>query len=258
MARNKMEQEFSDKLNQREIKPSAAAWDRLDAMLAAAEAQPQVIKIKRSFKWLYIAASFLGFLLIGTLFFQRTDSKNTGAENGNGQVVESAKNTEKSASEVKIEAQPEIQIAETSAEKTSENEKTATKPSVRRKIQTLNSASEHKAQLADNTIITRAERRTGESNHNQSNPIIDQKTDKLKQANSQAASASADELLAAAQAKRESGATGAKVNAKNLLLQVDSQAEEKLTLKQKAMRALNKNYQQVKVAVENRNVEENH
>ncbi|NUY81707.1 hypothetical protein HUK80_12430 [Flavobacterium sp. MAH-1] len=245
MARNKMEKEFSEKLNQREIQPSSAAWDRLDAMLSAAEAQPQVVKIKRSFKWLYVAAGFLGFLLVGTLFFRQGDTK--AIDNGNHQVVETAKTPVQKPSHVKIEAQPKVQIAENSSE-VSETAK-ATAPSVRRKIEKVNSVQEQKAQLADNTI-----------NQNQSsNSIIDQKTDKLNQANPQiASSATADELLANAQAKREAQVKGVKVNAKSLLSQVDSQAEEKLTLRQKALRALNKNYQQVKVAVENRNLEENH
>lgn len=247
MARNRMEKEFSEKLNQREIQPSTAAWDRLDAMLSAAEAQPQVVKIKRSFKWLYVAAGFLGFLLVGTLFFRQGDTK--AIDNGKQQVVETAKTPIQTPSQVEIEAQPEVQIAETSPEKVSETAK-ATTPSVRRKIDKENSVQEQKAQLADNII----------NNQNQSsNPIIDQKTDKLNQENSQIASnATADELLANAQAKREAQVKGVKVNAKSLLSQVDSQAEEKLTLRQKALRALNKNYQHVKVAVENRNLEENH
>lgn len=246
MARNKMEKEFSEKLNQREIQPSTAAWDRLDAMLSAAEARPQVVKIKRSFKWLYVAAGFLGFLLVGTLFFRQGDTK--AIDNGNRQVVETAKTPIQRPSQVEIEVQPEVQIAEASSEKVSETAK-ATTPSVRRKIEKLNSVQEQKTQLADNII-----------NQNQSsNPIIDQKTDKLNQANSQiASSATADELLANAQAKREAQVNGVKVNAKSLLSQVDSQAEEKLSLRQKALRALNKNYQHVKVAVENRNLEENH
>lgn len=63
MEPNKMDNQFRKQLNEREIQPSAAAWDRLDAMLSITE------KKKRKFPWVYIAASVLGFLLIGTVYF---------------------------------------------------------------------------------------------------------------------------------------------------------------------------------------------
>jgi hypothetical protein len=74
MGLNKIENQFKKQLNEREIKPSEAAWDRLDAMLNVAE------KKKRKFPWIYVAASFLGFLLIGTAYFNgfRTVEINTG------------------------------------------------------------------------------------------------------------------------------------------------------------------------------------
>ena len=58
MELNNLEKDFRNKLNQREIQPSEKAWDRLDAMLSVAEKK----KPKRT--WMYIAASFLGFLLV--------------------------------------------------------------------------------------------------------------------------------------------------------------------------------------------------
>ena len=65
MEPNNLENQFAEKLNVREIKPSPMAWDRLDAMLTVVE------KPKRNFNWLYIAASFLGFILIATVFFNQ-------------------------------------------------------------------------------------------------------------------------------------------------------------------------------------------
>jgi hypothetical protein len=69
MEPNNFEKDFRDKLNQREIEPGNKAWDRLDAMLSVAEEKKSEKKSKR--KWLYIAASFVGFLLFGTFFFNR-------------------------------------------------------------------------------------------------------------------------------------------------------------------------------------------
>lgn len=68
MEPNNIENQFAEKLNAREIKPSPMAWDRLDAMLSVAE------KPKRNFSWIYIAASFLGFILIAAVFFNQTES----------------------------------------------------------------------------------------------------------------------------------------------------------------------------------------
>lgn len=64
MEPNKLETQFKEQLNSREIKPSEMAWSKLDAMLTVAE------KPKTKFPWLFIAASFVGFLLIGTVFFK--------------------------------------------------------------------------------------------------------------------------------------------------------------------------------------------
>lgn len=239
MERNKMEKEFSHKLNQREIQPSAVAWDRLDAMLSAAEAQPKAAKSKRNFKWLYVAAGFLGFLFVGTLFFKQEKGKSI-ADPEQNQVVEAPK-SDASGQNATVPAS-ETQIAEIPAESASAK---ANRPAVVKKVNKITSRPEKKQQLADNSII----------NHNQ-NPVIDQKT-QLNQTQI-AQEASVDELLAAARAKRENSASGAKVNARNLLLEVDSQSEEKLTPKQRALRALNRNYQQVKIAVETRNLDESH
>ncbi|RDI54729.1 hypothetical protein [Flavobacterium glaciei] len=76
MEPNKFEIQIKERLNAREIKPSAMAWDKLDSMLSEKEKQ------KTKFPWLYIAASFAGFLLIGTLFFNQKESVNVNQEDG--------------------------------------------------------------------------------------------------------------------------------------------------------------------------------
>lgn len=67
---NKLEQEFKSKLQDRTIQPSNAAWDRLDAMLSVAEneSKPDTNEKKKPQRLLlYIAASFVAFLLVGVL-----------------------------------------------------------------------------------------------------------------------------------------------------------------------------------------------
>ncbi|TDD78704.1 hypothetical protein [Flavobacterium caseinilyticum] len=65
MELNKLDLEIKQKLEQRIIQPSAQAWDRLETMLDSAEKT----KSKRNINWIYIAASFVGFLLVCTVFF---------------------------------------------------------------------------------------------------------------------------------------------------------------------------------------------
>ena len=87
MEPNNFEKDFREKLNNRTIEPSDKAWDRLDAMLSVAENK----KPKGKNKWLYIAASVVGFLLVGTFFFNQ--KKNTLETTKNAIVIE--ENTKK-------------------------------------------------------------------------------------------------------------------------------------------------------------------
>lgn len=75
MEPNKLEQDFKKKLDQRTIQPSEMAWDRLDAMLSVTE------KKKPNRTWMYMAASFLVFLLVGSLFLKQEKENN-----GNGVI----------------------------------------------------------------------------------------------------------------------------------------------------------------------------
>ncbi len=69
MEQNKLEKEFKKKLNQRDINPSENSWDKLDAMLTVAEKEQS----KRINSWIFIAASFVGFLLVGTVYFNQKE-----------------------------------------------------------------------------------------------------------------------------------------------------------------------------------------
>jgi hypothetical protein len=82
MEPNKMEKDFKEKLEQRTIQPSEMAWDRLDAMLSVAENK----KPKRNRTWMYMAAAFLVFLLVGALFLNQ-EKENSGLDNNNSVVT---------------------------------------------------------------------------------------------------------------------------------------------------------------------------
>ena len=64
MELNNFEKDIQQKLNNREINPSANSWDRLNAMLSVEE-KPK----KKRFSWLPIAASFVVFASLGYYFF---------------------------------------------------------------------------------------------------------------------------------------------------------------------------------------------
>ncbi|WP_313807973.1 hypothetical protein [Flavobacterium sp.] len=83
MEPNKMEEEFRKKLNAREIQPSDAAWDRLDAMLSIAENK----KPKRNFRWLHIAASVVFFLGVGLFLMNQETESNVEIPMSNNDVV---------------------------------------------------------------------------------------------------------------------------------------------------------------------------
>lgn len=82
MEPNKIEKDFKEKLEQRTIQPSEMAWDRLDAMLSVAENK----KPKNNRSWMYMAAAFLVFLLVGALLLNQ-EKETTGIENNNSVVT---------------------------------------------------------------------------------------------------------------------------------------------------------------------------
>ena len=64
MEQNKIENQIKKKLNNRTIQPSAASWDRLDAMLNSTENE----KAKPNYNWLTIAAAVVVFFGLGILY----------------------------------------------------------------------------------------------------------------------------------------------------------------------------------------------
>lgn len=75
MEPNNFEKQIKERLDAREIQPSEMAWSKLDAMLTAASPSlGDQSKPKNKFPWMYLAASFVGVLLLSTLFFRSNNS----------------------------------------------------------------------------------------------------------------------------------------------------------------------------------------
>ncbi|HEY4628047.1 MAG TPA: hypothetical protein VIH02_02055 [Flavobacterium sp.] len=232
MELNNIEKQVKEKLNSRTIQPSNQAWDRLDAMLTVAENE----KSKRNYNWLYIAASFLGFILIGTIFL----SQNEGISDVEKSVVIENKVTNESLKTSIVEKASVITPMQTIPESAivSESNKTVLK------TETAKTKKEASIYALSN-------------NQNQKeNAIINQKTEQkisLPKSND----GDVDQLLATVDKTSETEnpikKTTIKVDVNNLLSQVDGELE--LSFREKVIKSANKNYKTVKVALANRNQE---
>lgn len=228
MELNKLETQFKEKLNSREIKPSEMAWNKLDSKLSAAE-EP-----KRKFTWLYIAASFIGFLLISTVFFNQ---KETSVENQKNKIVI------QQSIPIKIEDE-----ASNTLNANSEKSKNKSVTVVRKNPAKTNQI-----------LILKKDSFPNKNNQNQvvELSIINQKTEQ-ESISSQTNAATVDELLARVDQSARLNSNSdpnlaVRVNANQLLEQVDSDLEP--AFRQSVFGKVADNLKAVKEAVVNRNRE---
>ncbi|MDR6844034.1 hypothetical protein [Flavobacterium granuli] len=234
MKKSVIENQFKEKISAREITPSKASWDRLDAMLTVAE------KPKRNFKWMYIAASFFGFLLIGTLYFNQ-NKKETIITNDDAIVV----------NEPKII--PELKVTPAKINLTKKEEEIKAKEVQLASIETKPKVN------PDSVLFNEIENKVAEKEivQEQQIPIINQKAEQ-KIVPTKPKYVNADELLASvdnASLKKSSAVakTNVKVNSNELLTQVDGELD--LTFREKAIKTVNQNFKAAKLALSNRNSE---
>ncbi|HSD07390.1 hypothetical protein [Flavobacterium sp.] len=232
MKKSAIENQISDKINTREIVPSKASWDRLDAMLTVAE------KPKRNFRWMYVAASLLAFLLLGTLYFNQNNKETIVAKDT------ITVNEPKVIPDVKVES-AKMNSTQTVAETKSIKQQLASE--------------EIKVKPDSNIVLSNKENQAAvkENIQEEQTSIINQKTEqpalsqKPKYVN-------VDELLASvdnASPKKIPlpAKSNVKVNSNELLTQVDGELD--LTFREKAIKTVNQNFKAVKLALSNRNSE---
>ena len=251
MGRNKVEIQMQEKLNTREIQPSAQAWDRLNAMLSVAEEK----KTKHpflSFQFIGIAASILVLLTVGMYLFTQ---KNTPIEPQNNVVVtETKKDSVKNPTNV-IQAPITVQKQENKIAVALENKSTI---------------NNQQSQITNQRVSINNQKTT---NQKQSNPLINHDKPIEYLINSDVAvkdipkietkkqltignNKSDDFLLASLDNTANQSAnkkSAVKVDAKSLLSQVDGEVE--YTFREKVLHKMNKNYKEIKVALANRNNE---
>jgi hypothetical protein len=242
MEPNNFEKDFREKLNKRTIEPSDKAWDRLDAMLSVAEEKKQP---KKSRKWLYIAASIVGFLLVGTFFFNQ--KKNVIENPINKVAVEDATKKDsvvKPALNIIDSVKTEVAISEKeSVEKSEKLQKTNNNQESNKPNKTIKN---EQNQIAESSVIIK---------NNQEKQSINNQTaivEAPKNANVDQLLNSAEKTAVAENSVKPKSKI--KINANDLLNQVDGELE--LSFREKVITKVNKNYQTVKVALANRNQQE--
>ena len=227
-----MEADFREKLNQREITPTNHAWDRLDAMLTAEEQK----KPKSNYNWLFIAAGFVGLLLVATLFFKNS-SPNDNIQNEvvieNRKIEETPKDTEISQplspkvtteTQLVLETENPIKVKQRSSTKkyvaqeaiAAQDQVADNKPSSSQKIDVPNNIPTNVIAVADVQI----------------NKLLDN-------IDSSSKNASDKKVI--------------KIDANALLSQVDGELER--SFRERALHVFNKNYKSVKLALSTRNQE---
>jgi len=235
MERNKWEDEFKEKLNQREVTPTPHAWDRLDALLNEAESKKAVpIQEKgvRKLTWLYIAAGIAAFVLIATVFFKQ------GNDEQHNEIVNDELHrqpVEETTPKVELTNGQNIKSKTQVAEQSVPSQETVQQTPVRSNQRPISQPTiQNQVQVAQQDF----DQPTNENRVEQPDQkIANQINDNGQQV------ASADTKM---QTPKK-----VKVDPHALLSQVDGELD--LTFREKTIKTINRKYQNVKVALANRN-----
>jgi hypothetical protein len=245
MEPNKFEKQVREQLNSREIQPSEMAWDRLDAMLTVAEEK----KTKRSFGWLYIAASILVFVTAGLFFFNQNTSEITpNTTIVNQEVTKDSVNnpSEKIQNAVPTKKmQPLVQVEENTTEPKTHNPQPTTKNRV--SIIQSNQSIAQKS-TPNQTKNTPSPKQEVIAQNNEKNDIKNPTPVFTNPINSE------NKEVVAQNESNQKPSTKVTVSANSLLSQVDGELE--LTFREKVLQKVSKNYKEVKVALSTRNTQE--
>lgn len=240
MEPNKIDTKIKEKLVSREIKPSAQAWDRLDAMLSVTENKK---KKKKSYSWLYIAASFILFATIGFWFYnQSIPNDNIIIENSIVITKENEKqiDTLKSSNQEIFNSKP-IEVVVETTKKQNKNSESVSKQSNNEKLLQVKEQENGIAQ-------------------NDSKEIISNENEQVKTATNKYITG--EMILAAVENRpiekkelsKKELKSKVRVNTSSLLSSVETELDE--NHKETTIDKLTRNFKQVKSALANRNYEE--
>lgn len=248
MEPNNFEKDFRKKLNQRKIEPSDKAWDRLDAMLSVAEKKKPIVRLRSlqasRKRWLYVAASIVGFLLVGTFFFNQ--KKIVSEVPQNNVVIESNVKKDSAVKPVlNVIDSTKTEVAVSEQKAIQEIEKTDNNHTDVSGKNSVKATKKEQNQIAESSIIIK--------NNQEKESINNQTTiaEPSKNSNVDQLLSSAEKTVAENSVKPKAKI---KINANDLLNQVDGELE--LSFRERMITKVNKNYQTVKVALANRNQQE--
>ena len=250
MGPSKIEKQFREKLNSREIQPSTQAWDRLDAMLSVAEEKKTKRSPFLSFQFIGIAASILVLLTVGMFLFTQKNNdiepqnNVVGTENKKDTVQNPTKNNQAPILNSIIQNQG-IVSSETQ-QKTENSQPTTNNKSIINQKTTVN-----QNQIINEKVNPYQKQQVIAQNET---PKLDDRKETIIKKDINVKS---DEVLIADLDKTSKQAASqkstVKVDAKSLLSQVDGEVE--YTFREKVLNKMNKNYKEIKVALTNRNNE---
>lgn len=250
MEPNKLETQIKEKLDSREIQPTEMAWDRLDAMLSVSEEK----KTKRfpffTSKFIGIAASVLVFLSVGLYFINQ---ENTDSDVQESVVVKEEIKTntsEENNNEVKeinsIPVQSEEQVAVTKNNQPQTINKKSSK--------SFNQNNQNNQKTTVNPIIKTNKEIEYLGNGDVAQKDLPRIETRKEIVVSKPNNVNVDDLLASVENEsKNTKKPSVKVNANTLLSQVDGELEQ--SFRQKAINRISRNYQEVKLALANRNQE---
>jgi hypothetical protein len=255
MEPNNIEKQFRDQLNAREIQPSAQAWDRLDAMLSVAEEK----KTRKPFGFLFIAAGILVLVTLGLFFFNQNDTviNTPNTIVGTEPKTDTVRNPTKNIPSPIVESQKQNEaVVASDVQPTTHNNVTLSavegqqKRTNRQGVPIINQSPKSNQIIRDKAIEYQV---SSDVALKELPKIMEQKEIVIRKE----VKAKSDESLLADldhKVKESTNKTATvKVDAKSLLSQVDGEVE--YSFREKMLQKINKNYQEVKVALANRNNE---
>ena len=240
MEPNKLDLEIKQKLDARTIQPSAQAWDRLSAKLDIAEKT----KSKRNYKWIYFAASFVGFLLIGTVFFTVLDAEII--DNNLPAVVLEQKKDVNNSDESKAN-NPNVSPRSTQNKVLNEPQFIANNSIKKQSIELLNKEDTVSTinQSKENNAVVNVESNNSESISK--NRYISAERLLAEISNNKVGKPSSNRPM-------ERYKSGIAVNANSLLINAESELNQ--SFRETAIEKINKNYNSIKAVLANRNYQE--
>lgn len=249
MEPNNFEKDFREKLNQREIEPSNKAWDRLDAMLSVAEEKKPTVRLRSlqepRKKWLYIAASVVGFLLVGTIYFNRSETVEIKKDTP---IVLEQKINKDTLGVVGITKYETVSINNPNPKRIMKNAPA---------VVGIHNQNKNSKQLEGNEELS------VKNDLKEDNAIVNSLENKNYQSENKSKYISAEQLLAEVNGKVETKTTdeiikknrkAVSVNPNDLLLNAETELNQ--SYRESALDKFNKNLKAVKSAIANRNYEE--